>query len=803
MLTNYFKTTFRNLWKHKSHTLINVLGLSLGITACLVIFLVLRFELSFDAFHPQADRIYRLVTTFPQQSTMRHQTGVPRPLPAALRQDFSEEAEVLIVEEYFNWNLAKVGEKTVELKETDNGGLPIAFTENGYFSFFNFSLLAGDAQQVLQEPNEVVITQSIAEKLFPDVAAAMGSVINLDDSMGLKVAGVMANLPENTDFPFEMLISYSTLGRNQTTDQQEWGSRSSSFQVFARLSENVTSAQIEAQLPSFLIKYAGEDNAEGVQMSLQPLADLHVSADFSNFRYRSIPRALIWGMGLVGLLIILTACVNFINLSTALATQRAKEVGVRKVLGSTRGQLVTQFLAEAVLMTLLATALALVLTELSLTQLNKMNQYASVSLEFSATIVLFLIGLVIGVTILAGLYPAWVLTRFQPVQALKNQISSRVNSRFSLREGLIVFQFGITQMLIIGTIAVAYQMHYIQTTPMGFDQDAVVVMEFEENTPQTLQRMRNGIANYPGVESFSFSLSPAMSEDYWTSNFKIAGDTSGVDRREALRLMTDEHYLATYGIKLVAGEGLVSSDTTNRFVVNEAFVRSLGYDSPEAILGTFMSFGGEQEFPITGVVQDYHAHSLEETIKPLVMSSSSNMFQTINIKINMQQASSVIAHLEQVWKEVYPEAPFDYQFQDEMMAKFYQSYTQTFSLIQVFAGVSILIGCLGLYGLVTFMAERKTKEIGVRKVLGASVLNILSIFSREFTKLILMAFVIAAPLAYWAMRGWLQNFAYKIDLGVGIFLWGMLATLVIALATVGYRSVRAALANPVDSLRNE
>ena len=802
MLTNYFKTTFRNLWKHKSHTLINVLGLSLGITACLVIFLVLRFELSFDAFHPQADRIYRIVSTFPQQSTMRYQTGVPRPLPAAFRQDFSEEAEALIIEEYYNWNLAKVGEKTVELKETAYGGPTIAFTENAYFTFFNFPLLTGDADQVLRQPNEVIITQSVAEKLFPDIAAAMGSVINLDDSMDLKVAGVMADLPTNTDFPFEMLISYSTLGRNQTTDQQEWGSRSSSFQVFARLSENVTPAQIEGQLPSFLAKYAGEDNAEGVQMSLQPLADLHVSADFPNFRYRSIPRTLIWGMGLVGLLIILTACVNFINLSTALATQRAKEVGVRKVLGSTRGQLVTQFLAEAALMTLLATVLALVLTELSLTQLNKMSQYASVSLEFSTTMVLFLIGLVILVTLLAGLYPAWMLTRFQPVQALKNQISSRVNRRFSLREGLIVFQFGITQMLIIGTIAIAYQMHYIKTTPMGFDRDAVVVMKFQENTPQDLQRMRNGIAHYPGVENFSFSLSPAMSGDYWTSSFKIAGDTSEVDR-EALRLMTDEHYLATYGIKLIAGEGLVNSDTTNRFVVNEAFVRSLGYDSPEAILGTFMSFGGEQEFPITGVVQDYHAHSLEETIEPLVMSSNSNMFRRLNIKINMQQASSVIAHLEEVWKEVYPEAPFDYQFQDEMMAEFYQSYTQTFSLMQVFAGVSILIGCLGLYGLVTFMAERKTKEIGVRKVLGASVLNILAIFSQEFTKLILMAFVIAAPLAYFAMRGWLQNFAYKIDLGVGIFLWGMLATLIIALATVGYRSVRAALANPVDSLRSE
>ena len=803
MLRNYLKTTFRTLWKHKSHTVINVLGLSLGIASCVVIFLVLRYELSFDTFHTNADRVFRVVTTFKQDGSGRNQVGTPKPFPVAFAQDFAQEAQVLTIELYHYWNQVKVGERSIILEETPNEGVTIAFTENAYLDFFDFPLVTGNRDHILRQPNEVVITQTVAERLFDHPSEAMGTIINLDDSLDLKIVGVMDPLPVNTDFPFEMLISYATLERTQAADEN-WRSNSSDFQVFVMLNEMVSAGQIEDQLPDFLAKYAGEDYTDDKTLALQPLADMHFNSDFSNFKYRSMSREVIWSLGLVALMIILTACINFVNLATALSTQRAREVGVRKVLGGSQGQLITQFLGEAALITLLAVILALGLTELAVMKLNSFAEYQNaIQLSLTGSTLTFFLALTGVVTLLAGLYPAWVLARFRPIEAIKNQVSNRTNRKFSLRQGLVVFQFGVTQVLIISTLVITYQLRFIEEASLGFDKEAVVVAHFQEHTPQDLAEMRNRITSHSGVEHFSLSMAPAMSGSFWISNFYVPGDSSDVDRNTQ-RQFADEHYFDTYGIQLIAGEGLVASDTTNRYVVNETFARRLGYDPPADIVGTSISFNGRQnDLPITGVVGDYNVASLQQKIGPLVISSHADRYQTMNLKINMAQAPEVLRHVEGVWKDIYPEAPFDYEFLDESMAQFYASYTRTFTLIQVFSGVAILIGCLGLYGLVTFMAEQKTKEIGVRKVLGATVFNIVNLFSREFIKLVLIAFILAAPLAYYVMRGWLQNFEYRIDLGWGVFAGGIVATLVITLLTVGYRSLRAALANPVDALRNE
>ena len=803
MLRNYFTTAFRSLWKNKSHTIINVLGLSLGIASCVVIFLVLRYELSFDTFHTNADRVFRVITDFSRDGSKHVQVGTPKPFPIAFREDFKQEAQVLPIELYHYWNQVKVGDKTMIMEETPNEGVKIAFTENAYFDFFDFPLRTGNPRQVLRQPNEVVITQTVAERLFDDPAESMGAVINLDDSLDLKITGIMEPLPRNTDFPFEMLISYSTLDREQAADEG-WGSNSTDFQVFVMLHDQVKAWQVEDRLPDFLTKYAGEGYNEDKTLVLQPLADLHFNPDLPNFMYRSMSRELIWGMGLVALLIVLAACINFVNLATALSTKRAKEVGVRKVLGSSQQQLMLQFLGEAALTTLLAVILSLGFVELAVLKLNSFEEYQdAIRLSFSGRTVAFFVGLTVAVTLLAGVYPAWVLTRFQPVQAIKNQLSTPTHRRFSLRQGLVVFQFGITQVLIISTLVIAYQLHFVQNVPLGFDKEAVVIAQFPEHTPQDLEQMRNRIASHSGVEHFSLSMSPAMSGSFWISNFYVQGDSSDTDRH-AQRQFADEHYFETYGIQLIAGEGLVPSDTTNRYVVNETFARQLGYDPPEAIVGTSISFNGRQNnLPITGVVADYNVTSLEEKIDPLVISTRAEKYRSMNLKINMAQAQDVLRHVEEVWRDIYPEAPFDYEFLDESMAQFYQSYTRTFTLIQFFSGIAILIGCLGLYGLVTFMAEQKTKEIGVRKVLGATVFNIVHLFSKEFLKLVVIAFILAAPLAYYVMSGWLQNFEYRIDLGWGVFLGGIASTLLITLLTVGYRSVRAAMANPVDSLRNE
>ena len=803
MLRNYIKTTFRTLWKHKSHTIINVLGLSLGIASCVIIFLVLRYELSFDTFHANADRAFRLGTTFRRDGEEHQQVGTPKLFPVAFAQDFAPEAQVLTIELYHHWNQVRVGERSIILEETPNEGRTIAFTENAYFDFFDFPLMMGNRDHILRQPNEVVITQTVAERLFDKPSEAMGTIINLDDSLDLKIVGVMEPLPVNTDFPFEMLISYATLERTQPANDN-WRSNSSDFQVFVMLDEAVSAGQIEDQLPDFLTKYAGEDYNEDKTLALQPLADMHFNPDFSNFRYRSMSREVIWSLGLVALMIILTACINFVNLATALSTQRAREVGVRKVLGSSHGQLMGQFLGEAALITLLAVTLALGLTELAVMKLNSFAEYQNaIQLSLTGSTLAFFLALTVVVTLLAGLYPAWVLARFRPIEAIKNQVSRPTARRFSLRQGLVVFQFGVTQVLIISTLVIAYQLRFIEETSLGFDKEAVVVAHFQEHTSQDLEQMRNRIASHSGVEHFSLSMAPAMSGSFWISNFYVQGDSSDTDRHSQ-RQFADEDYFDTYGMQLIAGEGLVPSDTTNRYVVNETFARRLGYDPPAGIVGTSISFGGRQNnLPITGVVADYNMASLQQQIDPLVISSHADRYQTMSLKINMAQAPDVLRHVEGVWKDIYPEAPFNYEFLDEAMAQFYASYTRTFALIQVFSGVAILIGCLGLYGLVTFMAEQKTKEIGVRKVLGATVINIISLFSREFVKLVVIAFLLAAPLAYYVMRGWLQNFEYRIDLGWGVFAGGIVATLIITLLTVGYRSLRAALANPVDALRNE
>jgi predicted permease len=803
MLRNFLKTTFRTLWKHKSHTAINVLGLSLGIASCVVIFLVLRYELSFDTFHANADRVFRVVTTFNRNGEEHNQVGTPKPFPVAFAQDFAQEAEVLTIELYHHWNQVKVGERSIIMEETPNEGVTIAFTGHNYFDFFNFPLLVGNPDQLLRQPNEVVITQTVAERLFDDPTQAMGAFVNLDDSLDLKITGILEPLPLNTDFPFEMLISHATLGRTQDASEN-WGSVSSDFQVFVMPNEMVSAGQIEDQLPDFLAKYAGEDYNDDKTVALQPLSDMHFNPDFSNFMYRSMSREVIWSMGLVALMIILTACINFVNLATALSTKRAREVGVRKVLGSSKGQLMLQFISEAALITLLSIGLALGLTELAIVQLNSFAEYHSaIHLSFTGSTLALLITLAVVVTLLAGLYPAWVLTRFRPVEAIKSQAGQRTTQKFSLRQVLVVFQFGVTQVLIISTLVIAYQLRFIEEAPLGFDKEAVVVAHFQEHTPQDLEEMRNRIASHSGVKHFSLSMSPAMSGSFWISNFYVQGDSSDVDRN-AQRQFADEHYLDTYGMQLIAGEGLVPSDTTNRYVVNETFARRLGYDSPADIVGTTISFNGRQNnLPVTGVVADYNMASLQQKIGPLVISSGADRYQTMNLKINMRQAQDVLRHVEGVWKDVYPEAPFTYEFLDEAMAQFYENYSRTFTLIQAFSGIAILIGCLGLYGLVTFMAEQKTKEIGVRKVLGATVINIISLFSKEFVKLVVIAFVLAAPLAYYVMRSWLQNFEYRIDLGWEVFASGIAATLVITLLTVGYRSLRAALANPVDSLRSE
>ena len=801
MLKNHLKITLRNLWKHKTHTAINVLGLSLGIASAIIIFLIVRYELSFDGFHEKAERIYRITASHqPMGRDIMRFDAVPRPLPEAFRQDFSDDIEQLVVTEiYKNHKKAKISDQTIFLQEN------IAYTDNGYFTLFDFSLIAGNPNTVLTQPNEAVITQKLSEKLFGQTHDVIGKIFTLDDQLELQVTGIIQDVPKNTDFNFEMLISFHSIARNRQVDG-EWGSFDDAFQAYILLPENVHKENFEHRFDDFLKKYAGEKEVEklNAQITLQPLNSLHFDERYGGFPYRKVSKEMLGEMILLALLLIVLACINFINLATAVSTKRSKEIGVRKVLGSTRRQIILHFLGEAFMVTLLATVLALGFAELGLMQLQQIYNYLeAVTITPDARLVTFLILLVVVVANLAGFYPAWLLSRFKPVSMFRQAAFTVHKKRFTLRQGLVVFQFFISQVFIVCTLVIAQQLDFLKSAPLGFNEKAIITVNLPDQDLQKWERFKAALGGQTGIENMTFSAFTAISQSMYGGRYTVEGKTQEEhEQKEGWLQFADEQYFATHGMKLLAGTVFTPADSGSGFVVNESFVHELGYEQPGQVLGTYISVWGF-ELPIVGVVADYHSNDFGEKIHPLLITNFSPQYRCMNLKINITNVSEVVSQVKAVWKANYPDFPFEYSFLDDKVESFYKDYERTFTLTQLFSGIAILIGCLGLYGLVLFMVEQRTKEIGIRKVLGATVQQILQLFSKEFVKLVLIAFVLTVPLAYYLMQEWLQNFAYKIHLGIAVFLWCLSIALLLVLLTVGYQAIRAAVANPVDALRDE
>ena len=796
MLKNYLKVTLRNLWKQKVPTLINVFGLALGMACSILIFFIVQFELSFDNFHEKRDRIYRITNTSEFEGKTFYRNTVPKPLPEAFRQDFGGDIDGLLVIDETSGRLKLDGE-TVFLKERQ------AFTENAYFHFFDCPLIAGNLETVLQQPNEVVLTEALSVQLFGSADKAMGKTFTFMGNTGpidLEVTGILQDLPENTDFTYGMLISDATQNKENLPG---WDSYNSSFNVFVLLPEKVNPASYNQRLDAFFRKYANVENIDKykAKLHLQPLTDLHYDENYGGFPSRKISKSTLTGLTLLAGILLLLGCVNFVNLATAISTKRNKEIGIRKTLGSSSRQVVMHFLGEAFIITVLATLLALGLAEAGLMQLKKLYPYLDqVHLHFNFTSVIFLAVLILIVTHLAGLYPGWVLSRFRPVQLFKPTVVTVQRRSFSLRQILVVFQFFVAQVFIACTLIIAQQMDFLKNAPLGFDEQAIITVDLRDVLPQTRDRFKSMLSNESGVEAINFSMSSAISQSMWSSDYKMDGTAEY--GKQVYFQFADDQFFETHGMKLLAGQVYTSSDSGSGFVANEAFVHELGLEHPEQALGKYISVWNFN-LPIVGVVADYHANGFTSKIGPMLITNFSPQYHTLNVRVNMEQANTVISKLEKIWKITYPEFAFHYEFLDDRVDSFYKDYDRNYSLAQIFAGIAIFIGCLGLFGLVMFMAERKTKEIGIRKVLGASVQHILGLFSKEFVRLILIAFTLATPLAYYAMQRWLENFAYSIEISFPVFLWCLLVTLLLVLFTVGYQSIRAALANPVNSLRDE
>ncbi|HSZ86468.1 MAG TPA: ABC transporter permease [Puia sp.] len=801
MLKNYFKTAFRNLVRNKSFTFINVLGLTIGIASCLLIFLVIEFETSFDNFHKKKNRIYRVVTQFNRAGNIDYTSGVSIPVGDALRTDFSQlEAVGTILGSGGNLVIVPDNQNGKKFKESN-----IFYAQPQVFDILDAKWLAGNPKTSLSDPNTVVLSKRIADKYFGDWKQAIGKIINHENKETLKVAGVIDDMPVNSDFPFQIVISFKT---NQEANSTDWGSTSSDDNCLIVLAPHVSAQQISSLLPAFRKKHVKDDGSSDIKNSylLQPLNQIHFDGNFGNYNERTFSKELITALALVGLFLLMIACVNFINLATAQAVNRSKEVGIRKVLGGNRLQLLSQFMGETFLITIFSIVLACLVARIALPYLGLLlNIPLEQGLLQVAMIILFLSAVAISVTLLSGFYPAIILSGFNPVNALKSKISSKSAGGISLRRGLVVLQFTIAQILIIGTLVVLSQMNFFQTQPMGFDKNAIVNVPVpgDSVSKSKIEIFRQELLQQSGIQNVSFSFSPPANNGDWTSEFTFNHSPKETTFEPTLK-WADADYFKTYGLQFVAGRPYVQSDTVNEFVVNETLVKDLGLKNPEDILGKEISFWNRRLHSlVVGVVKDFHSNSLRDPIAAAVFACRKNNYRTIGIKIQSGKEKQVLSAVEKLWTQTFPNSMYEYQFLDEKIANFYQEESQLSKLYQIFAVIAIFISCLGLYGLVSFMAIQRIKEVGIRKVLGASVASIVYLFSKEFTILIGIAFLIATPVSYYFMHQWLDGFTFKINLGIQFFLLAFIGAILIAWITVGYKAVKAGLANPVKSLRTE
>jgi len=804
MIKNYLLTSFRNLRRNWNFTVINITGLTLGLACCLLIFFTVRYELSFDQHHHDGDRIYRFINRNKKQGDKGLNTGAPLPVLAAMRNDFPEIKNTVTCTYAYREMLVTLGQGAKRKKIIDPIN-SVSFIDPEYFNIFDYKWIKGSPASSLTNPGSVVLSEDQAKKYFGN-EDPMGKTIRIDNHKDFIVTGIIENPPVSSSFPFTVMLSYSSLkdfGAN--TDWNDWQSTYGGGQIYLKLPASVSKSQMEKQLAVFAKKYRDPKDAADNEWLLQPLNDIHFSTNTQNYAGRTISKGMIWSMILVGSFILITACVNFVNLATAQALRRAREVGVRKVLGSTRGQLLRQYFSETGIITTLSVILALLIAQVSLPYVSQILNVKSDGILFLTDPVIlgFLIVLCILTTILSGFYPALIVSGYQPILALKGKVGKVGNQQSNLRRGLIVLQFTISQIVLIGTIIAYGQMKYFRTLDLGFQRDEIINVPIPDNGEGKIESFKNKIESLPGLRSYSFSAFTPMSKSNWQTAFKYENNEEFLDFEIVMR-PADTSFIHTYGLTLIAGRTYLPADTMREYVINEAFVRKLGFKNPQDVIGKRMAIGGSAvKLPIVGVVKNFNTYSLHREIIPCVVTTSRNNYGTVGIKLNANATPEQLSQIEKAWNETFPDFMYKYSYFDQTLNSFYEKEQQLFSLFRILTGIAIFIGCLGLYGVVAFMAESRTKEMGIRKAIGASALNIFGLFSVDFIKLVIIALVLASPVAWYTMDSWLKDYNYRIEISWWIFVLAGIMAVVIALITISFQSVKAALMNPVKALRSE
>jgi len=820
MLKNYFIIAWRNIIRNKVYTVINVLSLALGLTACLVIFIIAHYEFSFDTFHPDTERIYRIVTSAQEENGNRRYWSTVFPaISTSISQEISG-IEKLTAFYPFDASvhiptLAKEPEKFDS--RLPGGYVTTIFTASSYFDIFKYEWLVGNPTTALNDPFKVVLTESRARLYFhSELGMIIGKEIVYDDSLHVIVSGIIKDCNRNTDFPMTDFISMSTIKSSFLKNKiklDSWNGNSGSPTVFIKLAKGTSLKKINSQFDRLIEKRKSLLVSPGnkLSMQLQPLIAIHFTGDFNradgilhidgdSFRKAHLPTL----YGLIGgaLFMLLIAIVNFVNLSTALSFRRAKEIGVRKVLGSKRKSIVAQFLIETFTQTFIAVCLSILLVNpaLSAFSLYIPNGVKFEMLDSSTFLFILLITLV--TSSFAGFYPAKVLSSYLPALSLKGISSFSNGNKEYLRKGLIVFQFTISLIFIVGAIVIGDQIRFMQKE-LKFTKGTVISLWGGDNNKVKI--LADEIKQLAGINKVALQGFPPLGMARMIRSLKTKGkyeNAIGVSMK-----LGNEDFIPLYNMKLIAGRNLKSTDSLQEFIINRSYSKVMGFTKPEEAVGQVI-FLDEKPIPVVGVVEDFHEGSLHETIGPMVIGNDPETETNVVLKVNTTTGQSydfpsMLSALEKRWKHVYPDRPFNYSILDDDIARLYDKEERAAKLMNAVMMITIFISCIGVFGLSKFSAQVRTKEIGIRKVLGASVSNIVAMLSREFILLILIAVLISSPIAWHFMSNWLQDFAYHISISWWIFALSGLVAMIIALITVSFQSIKAGLANPVDSLRSE
>ena len=794
MLLNYFKVAFRSLWRRKTFSLINIMGLAVGIAACFLIFLYVKFQTSFDRFHSKADRIYRIVDDVITPTETIHSGYSQSPVAINIKRDYAEvEDAVRITPESF---LVRIGDAKYQEEHT-------VLADSTLFNVFDFPLVAGDPKTALRDPMSVVLSQSFAKKYFGKENAMGKQLILTGKAVPAKVTGIMKDIPGNSQIVADLFVSISSWKQiyGSPTSDSEWTNHN--HYAYLLLKPHTDPKALEKKFPDFMERHDGRQMKE-LQMYytlfLEPLRDVYLKSKRGGMVEGNINNVYIFSV--IAVFILLIACINFINLTTARSAERAKEVGIRKVVGALRFQLARQFLSESVVICLLSFVIALVLCILLLPMFNSLaGQEISKGIFQQPLLVVELFGLTILLGVVAGLYPSLVLSSFQPVTVLKGRFSTGARGML-LRRALVVSQFTISIVLIIATIVVYKQLSYMRNQDLGFskDQQVVIFTNYDKNKDAFKQSLKD----IPGVKSTTYSVCVPGGNPF-SAYTKIQNKAGEMQQMNIDYYSVDFDFINQFGLKMIAGRQFSTefpSDTGKAMILNEASVKMLGYASPQEALGRDFDQWGRQG-KIIGVLKDFHAKSLQTEIKPMVFRVEPYGWGTLTIKVDGKNLPKTLAAIESKWKTIIPDRPYSFNFLDESFNKLYKSEQQFGKLFFNFALLAIFISCLGLLGLASYSTIQRTREIGVRKVLGASVSSIVNLLSVDFIKQVLVAFVLAVPIARWGMSKWLNDFAYRTNMTWWVFAAAGLTAVFIAFFTISFQAIRAAVENPVKSLRSE